>query len=61
VPDAPRRLDKYVPVCGEDFCESCGDCLTCYSGDPCYDGGTTYDGHSWPARYEGEREEITEP
>jgi hypothetical protein len=32
------------PECGEDFCDQCGDCLACYSGDPCYDGG---DGHTW--------------
>ena len=23
-----------TPVCGEDFCERCGDCLSCY-GDEC--------------------------
>lgn len=33
-----------TPVCGEDFCDRCGDCLHCYEGDPCYpDGGD----HSW--------------
>ena len=31
------------PVCGEDFCDRCGDCLHCYGGDPCYDGGS----HMW--------------
>lgn len=26
--------------CGDAFCDSCGDCLACYVGDPCgYDGG----------------------
>ena len=25
-------------VCGEHFCEECGDCLACYSGDDCYNG-----------------------
>lgn len=24
-------------VCGEDFCDMCGDCLACYDGDPCPD------------------------
>ena len=24
-------------VCGEDFCDACGDCLACYYDDPCYD------------------------
>lgn len=23
------------PICGVDFCDSCGDCLSCYGGDPC--------------------------
>jgi hypothetical protein len=33
---------RAVPICGEDFCDLCGDCLACYSGDPCPEGG-----HSW--------------
>jgi hypothetical protein len=33
------------PVCGLDFCDSCGDCLNCYGGDECLEG---YDGkHYW--------------
>ena len=24
------------PVCAEDFCDSCGDCLHCYGDDTCY-------------------------
>ena len=24
-----------VPVCGEDFCERCGDCLSCYGHEGC--------------------------
>ena len=31
------------PVCGEDFCDACGDCLHCYWESPCVDGGE----HSW--------------
>ena len=27
-----------TPVCGEDFCDRCGDCLACYGGDKCIDG-----------------------
>lgn len=23
------------PVCGRDFCDSCGDCLSCYDVDSC--------------------------
>ena len=37
------------PVCGEDFCDKCGDCLACDGGDPCYIGNT--DDHFW-AEYE---------
>lgn len=25
--------------CADAFCDSCGDCLYCYGGDPCYGGG----------------------
>lgn len=31
------------PICGEDFCDICGDCLVCYADDPCKDGGD----HVW--------------
>lgn len=31
------------PVCGEDFCDRCGDCLYCYSEGPCLDGKS----HRW--------------
>ena len=27
---------EYAPECGVDFCDRCGDCLSCYRGDPCY-------------------------
>ena len=23
------------PICSEDFCDSCGDCLVCYSEENC--------------------------
>lgn len=50
------RLDDYVPICGKDFCEDCGDCLHCYSGDVCVHSS---DGkHTWPIRFEGEREKV---
>lgn len=26
-------------ICGEHFCDSCGDCMACYSDDSCIDGG----------------------
>jgi hypothetical protein len=31
------------PVCGEDFCENCGDCLVCYWENECVYGGN----HLW--------------
>jgi hypothetical protein len=37
-----------MPICGEDFCENCGDCLHCYADDPCPDGG----GHFWAVDFE---------
>ena len=36
------------PECGKDFCDSCGDCLRCYGGDPCYGfHGDPEAGHEW--------------
>jgi hypothetical protein len=32
-----------VPICGEDMCDRCGDCLHCYAEDPCINGGS----HLW--------------
>lgn len=32
------RIEEAEPVCGEDFCERCGDCLSCYR-DGCYSNG----------------------
>lgn len=26
-----ERREMGQPVCGEDFCDHCGDCLVCYS------------------------------
>jgi hypothetical protein len=28
-----ERLDMGAPVCGEDFCDGCGDCLACQYHD----------------------------
>lgn len=42
--DEVIEVIEATPICGEDFCDSCGDCLYCYGGDDCYysDGG-----HYW--------------
>lgn len=39
------------PYCGHDFCDACGDCLSCYEHDPCL---RTDDGeHVWIEYLEG--------
>jgi hypothetical protein len=30
------REEDREPICGEDFCEDCGDCLACGGSEPCY-------------------------
>ena len=35
------------PICGQDFCENCGDCLCCYEGDECSEAPAPGYGHSW--------------
>lgn len=44
-----RYNDIREPVCGEDFCDQCGDCLDCYNGDGCMVGGEwdTEAEHRW--------------
>lgn len=39
--EAVNTSAEKSPVCGEDFCDLCGDCLHCYGSDPCHgnDGG----------------------
>lgn len=41
--DGKRRLGAVTapdgPVCGEDFCDRCGDCLACHGGEWCPEGG----------------------
>jgi hypothetical protein len=29
------RVEEAEPVCAEDFCDRCGDCLACYGAEPC--------------------------
>jgi hypothetical protein len=41
------RAEDAEPVCGEDFCDRCGDCLHCYGCDPCYGSGEEKDEHFW--------------
>lgn len=42
--DLLRTVDA-EPVHGEDYCDECGDCLDCNSGDPCVVGSD--DQHFW--------------
>ena len=39
------REEEREPQCGEDFCDSCGDCLDCYGDDLCP--GTEDGEHRW--------------
>jgi len=55
--------DKYIglaagtPLCGEDFCDECGDCLQCYGDDPCFGGVHSWiiaDFYLWPQKEQWE-------
>lgn len=48
------RIEEAEPVCGEDFCDRCGDCLECYGGDPCYE---SEDGEHYWVEYLDEKGE----
>ena len=37
------KIDNAKPECDKDFCDTCGDCLSCYGCDPCFDDGE----HQW--------------
>lgn len=40
-------MEMGEPVCGEDFCDNCGDCLVCHRED-CNNPENTYcEGASW--------------
>jgi hypothetical protein len=41
------------PVCGEDFCDQCGDCLHCDFDSPCYSDGSD---HTWVIYNDFEKE-----
>jgi hypothetical protein len=41
------RFEQREPECGEDFCDCCGDCLSCYGDDGCYDGSDEAGVHRW--------------
>ena len=47
------RTEECEPVCGEDFCDNCGDCLVCCFDDMCYGPGESL--HRWVV-YEDELE-----
>ncbi len=48
------RVEQATPKHGEDFCDTCGECLSHYGGDPCYGSGA--DGHYW-VEYEAQTRE----
>ena len=41
--EAERRIAEMRPArsyeCGTDFCDACGDCMSCYGADGCDKGG----------------------
>jgi hypothetical protein len=41
------HTEEREPVCGENFCDTCGDCLACYGSDPCCPDGENRDSHYW--------------
>lgn len=43
--NSPTVQVEATPVCGEDFCDSCGDCLTCHVEDQC--GAAENRQHCW--------------
>ena len=37
------RTEEAIPKCSQDFCDICGDCLSCYGEDKCTNGRQ----HNW--------------
>ena len=58
VADADGKIadsDEATPTCGFDYCDDCGDCLACCSGDLCR---SSKDGHHrWVVYPEGKPKE----
>ena len=48
------HIEDREPTCGEDFCESCGDCLSCYGGHECTESS---DGEHWWVESEQEAQD----
>jgi hypothetical protein len=46
--DTVVEVVETEPICGEDFCDQCGDCLACQGEGPCpHAGGVEGDTHDW--------------
>jgi hypothetical protein len=43
--DVPAETVDLSPQCGQDFCDSCGDCLDCFREDGC--AGVEGRQHAW--------------
>jgi len=41
------RVEEAKPVCNQDFCDECGDCLACYGEERCWDGAYDRGSHLW--------------
>jgi len=46
------RSEEAIPICGVDFCDTCGDCLACFADSMCFEGGS----HRWVQYGENEEE-----
>jgi len=46
------RVEEADPVCGEDWCDACGECLHCYGSDWC--NAREEEGHLWVVYEDGE-------
>ena len=40
-------ISNLEPVCGQDYCESCFECLACWGGDPCWFNDVDQGEHFW--------------
>lgn len=49
------HTEEATPICGEDYCEMCGDCLVCAIAEPCF--YNAEGNHLW-VRYEETEDNI---
>lgn len=52
------RAIESSPICGKDWCDSCGDCLACNGSDECF--GNDSRKHFWVEYIKDEKNETAE-